>query len=178
VKQRYVPVLALCITLTACAGEAVTELAPGTFKVSNERYKFEYKLDQAETEISGVLTMTGDQSGVSEGGATKTLHYLSKEDAADFRRTHGGGECPAPFFNAHAKQRILIPANKQVAAKISAVKFDDYRDSSKWKRFKVAGYCIRSAPVVELDGKAGAMPGNMFDNCLTVVANDISVSEQ
>jgi hypothetical protein len=45
----------------------VTQTQPGGFVVSNDRYKFEYRLDREETTARGVLTMTGAQAGVSEG---------------------------------------------------------------------------------------------------------------
>ncbi len=159
-------------------GTSHSAIAPGTFKIANDRYRFEYAIDQSETVLTGALTMTGDQAGVSEGGATKTLHYLSNEDASDFKANHGAGECPAPYFNAHAKQRILIPANDDVAKQISRINFDDYRDSSKWRHFSIAGYCIRKAALVEKDGKPATMPTNMFDNCRTMVVKHMSVSEQ
>jgi hypothetical protein len=158
--------------------ESKTALAPGTFKLSNDKYRFEYVLAGEQSEFSGVLAMTGNQSGIREGGATMTMHYLSNESASLFKSTHGEGECPAPFFNKHAKQKILIPANKEIADKISAIDLDDYRQSSEWRKFKVSGHCIRSAPVVEMDGKAGALPSNMFDDCLTLVVKDMSISEE
>jgi hypothetical protein len=170
--------LGTCFYYMLDEGESKVELAPGTFKLSNDKYRLEYLLNSEQTNISGILTLTGDQSGIREGGATKTLHYLSSESASLFKSTHGEGECPAPFFNEHAKQKILIPANKEIADKISAVDFDNYRDSSNWRKFKVSGHCIRSAPVVEIDGKTAGLPSNMFDDCLTLVVKDMTVEEE
>ncbi len=170
----------ICLSVFVCVGgcdsKTNSEIASGRFKISNDRYRFEYAVDPFETSFKGALTMTGDQAGISEGGATKTLHYLSTEKAADFKNTHPDGECPAPYFNDNAQQRILIPENDEVAKKTSRIDFSDYRDSTKWRPFSVSGYCIRNAPVVEKDGKPGALPSNMFDDCLTILVKNIEIS--
>jgi hypothetical protein len=178
ISLNHISVILVLFILAACdGGRADLTLAPGRFTVSNSRYHIEYELDRDETIVTGVLTMTGNQGGVREGGATKFIHYLSAESASDFKTNHGGGECPAPFFNEHAKQRILIPANTEIREKLSAIDFADYRDSPRWRPFSMSGYCIRRAPVVELDGKQASMPTNMFDNCLTMVVKEISVQK-
>ena len=158
-------------------GPMVTQTQPGGFVVSNDRYRFEYWLDREETTTSGVLTMTGAQAGVSEGGAAMTLHYLSEDSLADFRATQKGGTCYAPFFNQHAQHKILIPANPEIENKLRAVEFDDYSKVSMWRRFSVRGYCIQGAKAILLDGKPGQMATNMFDNCLTMVATGLDVGD-
>jgi hypothetical protein len=152
------------------------EFNSGRFKVADKKHHFEYELDSAETTYQGVLTMTSDQAGISEGGVVKTLHYLSDDDASNFKRVYGKGMCPAPFFNQHAKQRLLIPIDASVEENLSKIDFEDYRDSSKWRNFKMTGYCIQSAPLLEVDGKPVQPPSNMFDDCLSIVVKSFSVS--
>jgi hypothetical protein len=153
-----------------------SEFNSGTFKVVDKKYRFEYELDKSETTYQGVLTMTGDQAGISEGGVVKTLHYLSDDDASDFKRVYGKSMCPAPFFNQHAKQRLLIPIDSSIEEKLSQIDFEDYRDSSKWRNFKMTGYCIKSAPILEVDGQPVQLPSNMFDDCMSIVIKSFTVS--
>jgi hypothetical protein len=145
------------------------------FVVSDDRHTFVYDLDQRETETRGVLTMTGAQAGVREGGAVITLHYLSDDAAEHFRRNHGKGACPAPFFNRHAHQRILIPATPAVEAALRKVNFEDYRVSADWRGFSVRGRCVRGLNDGKRDGLAIQMPRNMFNDCMTMVATGIDI---
>jgi hypothetical protein len=155
-----------------------SELSRETFKVSDKRHHFEYKLEQAETTTRGVLTMTGNQSGVSEGGAVKVLHYLTDKSVSEFKRTQHNGQCPAPFFNAHAKQRILIPATPAIENQLRQIDLPNYQKVATWRPFAASGYCIRSAPVIVKDGKEGRLPSNMFSNCLTMVVTRFELINQ
>lgn len=159
-------------------GEEKTALAPGRFVVSNDRYRFEYSLDAQETTTAGALTMTGAQAGVSEGGAALTLHYLASDTVSEYRRTQNPRTCSAPFFNRYAKQKILIPATPDIERQMRAVNIPNYQDVAGWRPFTVRGYCIHGAPVIQKDGEAAQMPGNMFDNCLTMVATRLEVGDQ
>jgi hypothetical protein len=153
--------------------------ASGRFTVGDGRFRFDYELDRAETRIEGVLTMTGEQLGVSEGGAVLTLHYLSNGALDSFKRTYGASsKFPAPFFNRHAERRILIPATPAVERRLRRIDFPDYRSTADWRRFELRGFCIRSAPVVSLNGKPGRLPINMFDGCLTLVATGLTVGSE
>ena len=142
------------------------------FKIEQDGHRFEYELGPVKV-VTGVLAMTGAQRGIREGGAVLTLHYLSHSDRDDFRRSYGDGQCPAPFFNRHAKQRILIPANAQISKKLRMFDLDDYRDSNQWRDFSLRGQCVVSAPVAEINGRQVGFPRNMFDGCLTMVVTGI-----
>ena len=159
-------------------GEATSALAPGRFVVSNDRYRFEYSLEARETTTSGALTMTGAQAGVSEGGAALTLHYLTDDSVSDYRRNQNPRTCSAPFFNRYAKQKILIPASPAIERQLRAVEIPNYQDVASWRPFTLRGYCIRAAPVIQKDGQPAQMPGNMFDNCLTMVATRLEVGDR
>jgi hypothetical protein len=150
-------------------------LGGSRFKIEQDGHKFEYELGPMNV-FSGVLTMTGAQRGISEGGAMLTLHYLSHADRDKFRRTYAGEQCPAPFFNGHARQRILIPASAQISKKLRAIDFDDYRNSTQWRDFSLRGQCVISAPVAEINGRKVGFPRNMFDNCLTMVVTGIEIN--
>lgn len=161
---------------SASSTEDVPVGKPGRFTVSDSRYRFEYELDRHETSVDGILTMTGAQDGVSEGGAILTLHYLSSSAVETFKRTHANPDkCPAPFFNRHAERRILIPATPAIERQLRRIDFPNYQHTADWRRFTVRGHCIRSAPVVSRDGEPGRLPRNMFDACLTMVATAITI---
>jgi hypothetical protein len=174
-------VWAMSGTATAPAASAANassapDPASGRFTVGDGHFRFEYELDRVERRIEGVLTMSGEQLGVSEGGAVLTLHYLPNGALDSFKRTYGASsECPAPFFNRHAERRILIPATPAVERQLRRIDFPDYRRTADWRRFELRGFCIRSAPVVSRDGKPGRLPINMFDGCLTMVATGIAI---
>ena len=140
--------------------------------------QFDASWDRDETFASGALTMTGAQAGASEGGAVLTLHYLTDDAVAEFRSTQSPATCPAPFFNRYARQRILIPATPEVERQLRAIELPDFRQVASWRPFALRGYCVRSAPVIQKDGQPAAMPTNMFDNCLTMVATRLDVRNQ
>lgn len=164
---------------TAAAPEPGPALGGATFTVSDQRHRFEYELEDGATTLDGVLAMTGAQRGVPEGGAVLTLHYLSDAAVTAFEETHGTTtKCPAPFFNRHARQRILVPATPEIERQLRRVSFADYQATERWRRFSVQGHCIRSAPVVMRDGKPGQLPRNMFSRCLTMVVTGFSVANE
>jgi hypothetical protein len=153
------------------------EYSTGKFTIKNDKYHVEYEIDESETTHQGVLTMTNDGKGISQGGIVKTLHYLTEDDASEFRSTHKTNVCPAPFFNEHAKLRLLIPKDAAVEKQLSDLHFEDYRDSTEWRKFSITGHCIQSVPVIKMEGKEGRVKyNNMFKDCMTMVVSDFTVS--
>jgi hypothetical protein len=160
----------------------ISEMTPNTFKISDKHNKFEYQLERNEININGTLAEISSSQGIRSGGVDVALHYLNNESLAAFKRTKNTRTCNAPFFNEHAKHKLLIPENDVFAAKLtsslSPMKSASYTQTSTWRPFNLKGYCIKSAPIVEINGKQASLAGNMFDNCMTMIVTDFKLIEQ
>jgi hypothetical protein len=158
-------------------GPVASRFGGSSFIVENKRYKFDYAIGGSSS-FGGVLIAKGRQQGVSQGGATASIHYFDEAGAAAFVRTQKPGQCSAAFYNEYARHKLLIPATPAVETQLAALTFDDHDDTSSWRRFNLQGYCISRANSITIDGKPAAGPSNMFDNCMTMVATAIDVKPQ
>ncbi len=160
----------------------ISQMTSNTFKISDKQYRYEYQLDNAEISLNGILTQTSSSEGIRSGGVDVVLHYLTDESLVKFKTTQNTKICNAPFFNAHAKHKQLIPANSAVgtelAQNLEPMKASNYTQTTTWRPFNLRGYCIKTAPIVEIDGKKGLLPHNMFDRCLTMVITQFKLIDQ
>lgn len=161
---------------------ATSELTSSSFKISNQRYKYEYELEKNEISINGILTEISPSQGIKSAGVETVLHYLTSESLTTFKRTQDTRTCNAPFFNAHAKHKQLIPENAmfatELATSLASFKSANYTQTATWRPFNLKGYCIKKASLVEVDGKNASLPRNMFDNCLTMVVTQLNLIDQ
>ena len=147
------------------------------FEVSEADNHFQYELEEDFLTLDAVAAMTGKNSGIREGGALLTVHLLSHQAADKFAETYGqSGHCPAPFFNQHADQKILIAASPAVEAKIRAWDLPDYQLSSTWENFTVRGQCIKRLKQGKLDGEEVQIHESFFSNCRFILVNELEHS--
>ena len=153
--------------------------ASQSFTVSDAKHHFEYQLSAERKVLRGIATMTQSQRGVKDGGALITLHYFNDKSAAKFTQKYAGtGQCPAPFFNRHAKQKLLMASNPDIAAKLKGWKNGAYKDVSGWQDFKLTGRCLTKTIKAEIKGKPVLLPRNFHSKCLTFHVEAIEYSER
>lgn len=149
------------------------------FEVKGSDYEdhFRYELDSNPITLDGVAAMTGRGKGIKEGGALLTLHMLSHPSAELFDRTYGRSKnCPAPFFNKHANQKILFAANNIIEEQIINWNLRDYRESDRWEDFSIKGHCIKGLKEAKLDGETVFLNPSFFNNCRFVLVNELSMT--
>lgn len=150
-----------------------------SFTVSDAKHYFEYQLSAERKVLRGIATMTGSQRGVKDGGAIITLHYFDDKSAAKFTQKYAGTrQCPAPFFNRHAKQKLLMASNPDIAAELKAWKNGAYKDVSGWQDFKLTGRCLTKTIKAEIKGKPVLLPRNFHSKCLTFHVEAIEYSDR
>lgn len=156
---------------------AVLDPATQSFIVSDAKHHFEYQLSSERKVLRGVATITQSQRGVKNAGALKTLHYFNDKSALKFTQKYAGTkQCPAPFFNRHAQQKILMASDPSVAAKIKAWENRAYKDVSGWEDFKLTGRCLTKTLKAEVKGKPVLLPSNLHRKCLTFHVEAIEYS--
>lgn len=139
-----------------------------SFTVSDAKHHFEYQLSPERKVLRGIAVMTQSQRGVKDGGALITLHYFDDKSADKFSQKYAGtGHCPAPFFNRHAKQKLLMASSPNVAAQLKTWKNGAYKDVSGWQDFKLTGRCLTKTLKAEVKGKPVLLPRNFHSKCLT-----------
>lgn len=139
-----------------------------TFTVSDAKRHFEYQLSSERKVLRGIATMTQSQRGVKDAGALITLHYFDDKAAQKFTQKYAGTQqCPAPFFNRHAKQKLLMASDPNIAAEIKAWKNGAYKDVAGWEDFKLTGRCLTKTLKAEVKGKPVLLPRNFHSKCLT-----------
>ncbi|MDB2437443.1 hypothetical protein N9W89_01890 [Hellea sp.] len=148
-----------------------------SFTVSDNKRYFEYQLSAEKSVIHGIATMTQSQRGIKDAGALITLHYFDEKSAKKFSQKYAGsGQCPAPFFNRHAKQKLLMASNPEIAEKLRAWKNGAYKDVSGWQDFKLTGRCLTKTIKAEVKGKPVRLPRNFYSRCLTFHVEAIEYS--
>lgn len=158
-------------------GTAVVDAATQSFTVSDAKHHFEYQLSSERKILRGIATMTQSQRGVKDAGAIITLHYFDDKSANKFSQKYAGTrQCPAPFFNRHAKQKMLMASNPVVAAELKAWKNGAFKDVSGWQDFKLTGRCLTKTLKAEIKGKPVLLPRNFHSKCLTFHVEAIEYS--
>ena len=147
------------------------------FEVSEADSRFQYELEEELLTLDAVAAMTGKNGGIKEGGALLTVHLLSHQAADKFAQTYGrSGHCPAPFFNQHADQKILVAASPAIEDKIVSWDLPDYRISSTWENFTIRGQCIKRLKRGKLDGEEVQIHESFFSNCRFILVNELEYS--
>ena len=147
------------------------------FIVSDNKHYFEYELASERKVLRGIATITQKQRGIKEGGALITLHYFDDKAAQKFTAKHAGTkQCPAPFFNRHAQQKILLASDPKIAAQLTSWKNGAYKNVAGWQDFKLIGRCLTQTVKAEVKGKPVALPRNFHSNCLTFHVDTVEYS--
>lgn len=131
-----------------------------------------------DLEPLGTMTVVGAAAGRPwigrTQGYTSVVHSLTPSDAEKFYKTHAGtSQCPAPFFNDHARQTYLIPRDEAIARKIAEIGFaKEYGDTRGWKTLDFKGQCARRVTRLQ-SGEGGT--GRTYDigGCSTFVVDDV-----
>lgn len=174
--------LGLAVTQENPFAKSSTESAsidPATqsFIVSDAKHHFEYQLSSERKILRGIATMTQSQRGIKDAGAIITLHYFDDKAANRFSQKYAETrQCPAPFFNRHAQQKMLMASNPETTAKLKAWKNGAYKDVSGWQDFKLTGRCLTKTLKAEIKGEPVLLPRNFHSKCLTFHVEAIEYS--
>ncbi|MEO1142507.1 MAG: hypothetical protein AAFW66_09210 [Pseudomonadota bacterium] len=144
------------------------------YSISGKDYEFVFAVDKKPRVFKGVAVMTGFNRGIKEGGFLLTLHSISNKSSRKFQKKYGkSNRCPAPFFNRHAHQKLLLAANANVERDLLSWSVPDYRKSEFWQNYKIKGRCARKL----LSGKNSDVRLNMhrayFKRCRIVVVDEV-----
>ena len=149
--------------------------ATGTYSVSNGQYDLSYR-HGAERTLAVTVSMTSDMR-LPASRAT-TVHYFDDSAKQKFVRRYGkGASCPASFYNRYARHHILIGATDEIATQLSDLPKGSMRESRRWYRLGLRGHCLIDMEGTR-NGETVLAPSNLFDDCMTFLVTDVSVSEQ
>lgn len=145
--------------------------------VEDERYRFVHRVSPRRQTLRVTAAATQQHRGTPEAGVQLTLHYLDRKGTAAFLKKHAGSDrCPAPFFNRHAQQKMLLTENKAIQTQLKKWRQREYANVRHWRTAEITGRCLTENVEAKRDGEDVLLPRNFYDDCLSFLVEEFSIA--